>query len=561
MPFLAVLLLFVTATMPYIHPLTPRINSDLFAFGGLALFGWFTHQALERQHQTFGWNGLSLLCGFWLLWACVQYIFQINTGYFSDFLISIFYLAAVILLTGWVGMWVQAQRSAELARAVMLAVWLAGMITAVAIGVQMLGWQTPLSPWLNQSASFPRHGGFLSQPNLAATLMVCAMLSLVFMFPNTPQQAAKPSLWRCVSLAMLLAALCGTSSRTGYIEVLALGGLLVLFRKRFAIHGVWLALPLWLMLALVLGEWMSAQQWVNAQLAADSVEAVTNSSSHRLRIWQDIVRMVQSAPVWGVGWHRLQVSEVLMPGVDEPVDHAHNLFLQVQVELGVLGSLGLLVFLAHVLFKVKPWKTTDSHQLVMMGVALFLGLHSMLEYPLWHAVFLFLLGFAMALLPGFEYRSAIPPWLTRASSVAMLFLTLWVYADHRQAFNSFQNFSNDKSKEALIASNEYVWWNRVLLHSIFMINTPVNDQTLPVLRPIALENANSYRQDMFPNLPLLKVMVLDGKPEIANQLAWRMCRYFPADLWPAVRHHMAQSFEPRYRAWAEQVPPMENCKD
>ena len=118
MPFLAVLLLFVTATMPYIHPLTPRINSDLFAFGGLALFGWFTHQALERQHQTFGWNGLSLLCGFWLLWACVQYIFQINTGYFSDFLISIFYLAAVILLTGWVGMWVQAQRSAELARAV-----------------------------------------------------------------------------------------------------------------------------------------------------------------------------------------------------------------------------------------------------------------------------------------------------------------------------------------------------------------------------------------------------------------------------------------------------------
>ena len=74
---------------------------------------------------------------------------------------------------------------------------------------------------------------------------------------------------------------------------------------------------------------------------------------------------------------------------------------------------------------------------------------------------------------------------------------------------------------------------------------------MKIFRPIALENASHYSQTLFPNVPLLKVMVLDGKPEIANQLAWRMCRYFPADLWPAVRHHMAQSFEPRYRAWAD----------
>ena len=561
MPFVAILLLFVTASMPFINPLTPRINSDLFAFMGLAWFGWFTHRALAPQYQTFGFNGLSGLCAFWLLWACVQYILQINTGYFSHFLISISYLVAVILLTAWVGMWVQAQRSAELARAVMLAVWVAGMLAALAIGLQMLGWQTALSPWLQKSLSFPRQGGFLSQPNLSASLMVCAMLSLVFMFPSTPDRAAKPQWWRCLSMALLLAALCGTSSRTGYVEVLALGGLLVFFRKRFHIHGVWLALPVWLILALVVGEWMSAHQWVNAQLAADSVDAVTQSSSHRLRIWQDIGRMVQSAPWWGVGWRRLQVSEVLMPGVDDPVDHAHNLFLQIQVELGVLGSLGLMVFLGHVLFKVRPWQATHSHQVVMLGVALVLGMHSMLEYPLWHAMFLFLFGFAMALLPGFERRFETPPWLIKASAMGMLCLTAWVYADHRQALNAYQNFANDRSKEALIAANEYVWWNRVLLHSLFMINTPVNDQTLPVLRTIALENANMYSQTMFPNVPLLKVMVLDGKTETANQLAWRICRYFPADLWPAVRQHMVEEAEPRYRAWAAQVPPMAHCKD
>ena len=561
MPFIAVLLLFVTASMPYINPLTPRINSDLFAFMGLALFGWFTHSALGREHQTFGFNGLSLLCVFWLMLAGVQYMLNINGSYFSSFLISISYLVAVILLTAWVGMWVQAQRAAELARAVMLAVWLAGMVAALAIGLQMLGWQDALSPWLQRSLSFPRNGGFLSQPNLSASLMACAMLCLVFLFPQTANKAARPSWWRWVSLGLLLLAMHGTSSRTGYIEVVALGGLLAFFRKRFDVHWVWVALPLWLLLVLGLGEWFSAKQWINAQMVGDSVAAVSNSSGHRLRIWSDIWLMVQSAPGWGVGWHQLQVREVLMPGIVEPVDHAHNLFLQIQVELGVLGSVGLLAFLGHVLFKIKPWRTTDGFQVVMLGVAMVLGMHSMLEYPLWHALFLFLFGFAMALLPGFEFRYQMPPWVIKASAVAMMVLTLWVYLDHRQALNAYRNFANDKSKEALIAANEHVWWNRILLDSIFMINTPVSDQTLAVLRPIALENANIYSQTLFPNLPLLKVMVLDGKTDIANQLAWRICRNFPADLWPAIAKHMATEAEPRYRAWAAQLPSMQHCKD
>jgi len=547
--------------MPFINPLTPRINSDLFAFMGLALFGWFTHVALERQHQAFVFNGLSLLSGFWFLLACVQFIVHINSGYFSSFLISTSYLVALMLLTAWVGMWVQAQRAGELARAVMLAVWLAGMVAALAIGLQMLGWQDALSPWLQRSSSFPRNGGFLSQPNLSASLMSCAMLCLVFLFPPTPNKAAAPKLWRCLSLALLLLAMHGTSSRSGYIEVLALGGLLAFFRQRFDIHWVWVALPLWLLLALGLGEWMSAHQWINAQMVGDSMDAVSNSSAHRLRIWKDIGLMVQSAPWLGVGWHQLQVREVLMPGIVEPVDHAHNLFLQIQVELGVLGSLGLLAFLGHVLFKIKPWQTLHSYQVVMMGVAMVLGMHSMLEYPLWHAVFLFLFGFAMALLTGFERRLEIPPWSMKAAAVAMMVLTVWVYADHRQAFNAYRNFANDKSKEALIAANERVWWNRMLFDSIFMINTPVNAQTLSLIRPIALENANIYSQTLFPNLPLLKVMVLDGKPEVANQLAWRICRHFPADLWPAIAKHMAEEAEPRYRAWVAQLPSMQHCKD
>jgi hypothetical protein len=46
-PFMAFLLLFVAAAMPFINPLTPRLNSDVLAFMGLGLFGWVTHTRLD----------------------------------------------------------------------------------------------------------------------------------------------------------------------------------------------------------------------------------------------------------------------------------------------------------------------------------------------------------------------------------------------------------------------------------------------------------------------------------------------------------------------------------
>jgi O-antigen ligase len=561
MPFIALLVMFVAGSMPYINPMTPRINSDLAAFLGLGLFGLFTHLSLAREHQTFRWNALSLLCGFWFVLACLQFISGVYTGYFSSFLISVSYFLAVVLLTAWVGMWVQAQRAAELAHAVMLAVWLAGMVTALAIGLQMLGWQDVLSPWLQKSVAFPRNGGFLSQPNLAASLMTSALLCVVFLSPNTPNQAALPSGWRCLSMAVLLVAMYGTSSRTGYIEVLAMAAMLAVFRKRFAIHWVWLAMPLWLLLVLVWGEWMSAHQFINAQLAADSVGAVANSSAHRLQIWSDIWRMIQSAPGLAVGWRQLQLSEVLMPGIVEPVDHAHSLFLQIQVELGVLGSLGLLAFLGHVLWVVKPWQNLQSFQVVMLGVAILLGMHSMLEYPLWHALFLFLFTFAMALLLGFVRQDDAPPGSIKLAAIGTVLLTLWVGLDHSHSYKAYRNLSEDKSTEAFIAANQRVWWNRPLFDSVFMLNTPVSTQTLHIVRPIAMENANTYSQTAFANLPLLKLLVLEGKTDVANHLLWRMCRFFPEDLWPNVIRHMAQQAEPRFRDWAAQVPPMQNCKD
>jgi hypothetical protein len=69
LPLLSIFLMISVAAMPMINPITPRLNSDLLAFLGLGLFGWVTHWSLPHENRRFGFNGLSLLCGFWLVLA------------------------------------------------------------------------------------------------------------------------------------------------------------------------------------------------------------------------------------------------------------------------------------------------------------------------------------------------------------------------------------------------------------------------------------------------------------------------------------------------------------
>jgi len=141
-----------------------------------------------------------MLCGGWLMLACVQYIAGINTTYFSYFLVTTSYLAAVVLLSAWVKMWVQAGQGRLLADAVMTCVLIAGLLQAASICLQMLQLEDWLNPWLGKSSSFPRQGGFLRQPNLCASLMVSAMVCLVFLKPGEGAQSARPAPWRLVAM-------------------------------------------------------------------------------------------------------------------------------------------------------------------------------------------------------------------------------------------------------------------------------------------------------------------------------------------------------------------------
>ena len=560
--FISLFVLFVVSVLPAINPLTPRLNSDFFAFIGLGLFGLATYIYLPRQATDFSLTSLSLLCGGWWILALVQYIAGINTTYFSYLLVSTSYLLAVVLLCAWVKMWVRAGQGRLLAQSFMGVVLTAGLLQAASIWLQMFQLEDLLSPWLNKSASFPRQGGFLSQPNLCASLIVSAIVSLVFLQPEQGQHSARPKPWRLFAMGFMMLAVYATSSRTGYLELLLISGLLALMRQRLNISWVWVALIVWQLIAIGLGEVLASYGLMSGQLLDDSRKAVEASGAHRLRILSDVWLLIQQQPLMGVGWRQLQVAEVLTPGIMEPVDHAHNLLAHIQVELGILGTLSLLVFAAYWLFKKRPWQNANGPELAMVCMVMILGLHSMLEYPLWYAAFLFIFVFAFSLLPEDTYAVRLPLWSFKILAAVLLLCAAWFYVDHRKAVTAYERFSQNRSSQEFIAAKKTVWWNQLLFESVLMIDTEVNDQTLAVVGRIAKENANIFSQSLFLNLPLLKVKILEGETAVANQLAIRMCKNFPKESWAAVQAHLMELNEPRYLTWLDQLPAnVRQCKD
>ena len=525
------------------------------AFLGLGLFGMVTCFYLPREATRFNLTSLGMLCGGWLLLACMQYIAGINTTYFSYFLVTTAYLWAVVLLSAWVRMWIQAGQGRLLAETVMTGVLIAGLLQATSIWLQMLQLEEWLSPWLHRSASFPRQGGFLSQPNLCASLMVSAIVCLVFLKPEDGEQSARPSPWRLIAMGFMMLAMYATSSRTGYLEVFLVSAMLALGRQRLKISWVWMVLIVWQLLAIGVGEALTTFEVMAGQLLEDSRKAVEASGNHRVRILNDVWLVIQQHPWMGVGWRQLQVTQVLTPGINEPVDHAHNILAQIQVELGVLGSLSLLGFAGYWLFKKKPWLAANGAELAMVCVVMILGLHSLLEYPLWHAMFLFLFGFAFSLLPEETCPVRLPLWLVKGSGLVLVFCTAWFYIDHTKAFSAYVRYSQNQSIEELLAHNESVWWNRLLFESVFMVNTPVTDDTRPMLRSIAKENANVFSQTIFINLPLLKIKIQDGETEVANQLGKRICLNVSDVNWTAIQIHLRSLQDPRFITWLEQLPP------
>ncbi len=120
----------------------------------------------------------------------------------------------------------------------------------------------------------------------------------------------------------------------------------------------------------------------------------------RLHFWYESILLFMQSPLLGIGvgqtrWMSFFTLDkqwlVTLPGSYE---HAHNLVVHVLAEMGIAGGLLLLAGIVAWL-RGFQWKNIHLETWYVLALLSIIGIHSMLEYPLWYAYFLGLTAFLL----------------------------------------------------------------------------------------------------------------------------------------------------------------------
>jgi hypothetical protein len=131
----------------------------------------------------------------------------------------------------------------------------------------------------------------------------------------------------------------------------------------------------------------------NLSTAAARLGSSEITAEERPRIWRAALLMFLDSPLFGVGfrqfgWHHFELNgQAPEPRMLGFTDHAHNLPLHMLAEFGLVGLALLAVFAGLWVAGLVRQQRTPAHWWVW-AMALVLGVHSLLEYPLWYTFFL-----------------------------------------------------------------------------------------------------------------------------------------------------------------------------
>ncbi|RVU49128.1 PglL family O-oligosaccharyltransferase [Rubrivivax rivuli] len=270
--------------------------------------------------------------------------------------------------------------------------WVAAGVFNIAIAlVQVFAPGVPDGEWLAASGIPGRAVGNLRQPNHLSSLLLWHCIAVVALF----ELGRLRRVWAGVLLALGVFAVVLTASRTGLVSVLLLAcwGLLDRRLSRTA-RVLLLAAPLVYALS-----WLGMAQWAaltqhtfgGAQRLAEA-----DVGGSRVAIWRDTLTMIAQQPWAGVGFGEFNLAWTLTPLPQRPLaffDHTHNLPLQLAVELGLPLAVLVTGLLLWALWAAgrAAWRASGdagTAQRAAVLMVVMIGLHSLLEYPLWYSYFL-----------------------------------------------------------------------------------------------------------------------------------------------------------------------------
>ena len=335
--------------------------------------------------------------------------------------------------------------------------WLVAALVSAGLGLlQYFGLTTGLDPWVN-STSVGEAFANLRQRNQFATLTSIGLMALLWQVAQwradrggaeadlvTPR--APWPLW-LAGAALLAMGNAVSASRTGLLQWCLVLALLVMWSKnldwRTLVVGV-VSVVLYFVAIRAMPWLLEEATGVHAAGLLGRFNEETGCSSRRV-LWANVLHLVAQKPWLGWGWGELDYAHftTLYPGERfcDILDNAHNLPLHLAVELGLpIAALACAAGLWLVL-RGKPWREADPTRQMAWAVLAVIGLHSLLEYPLWYGPFQVAAGLCVWLLwrnpaavrgqtGNFEaLRATAPVWTAWAASVliAICAYAAWDY--------------------------------------------------------------------------------------------------------------------------------------
>jgi len=234
--------------------------------------------------------------------------------------------------------------------------------------------------------------GNLRQRNQLATLTSMGVVAVLWW--QTQSLRTRHACWM---LALLAVGNAATGSRTGLLELVVItllcaGWALRKGHAQPALSWRWslATLAICLLASVLLPKALSM---LTAQDIASAVSRLGHDEGcgSRRVLWGNVLHLIGLKPWTGWGWGELKYAHYITPYAGERfcdiLGNAHNLPLHLAVELSVPAAVGIVGALLVVILRLRPWHIEHSEHALAWAVLAVIGLHSLLEYPLWYGPF------------------------------------------------------------------------------------------------------------------------------------------------------------------------------
>lgn len=325
-----------------------------------------------------------------LQWAAGLIVFRGDAWLASGYLVA-FALAIVV------GGHRPGAETLDTGKVVLRSLLIAALVSALLMLAQAAGLDQATG-WIASPPDVARPAAHVGQPNNAATLLVCGLASLLGL--AVPGNRAN-RLAAIAAAACLLAALAMTQSRAGLLGLLVIGVAGITRSQAFLCSRRRAALLLTAALAWWAACWVAWLVLIPHLFATTADVASRLTGGVRTVHWHTMWEAIAHKPWWGWGWQQVAAAQAghaaSQPASGEPLQYAHNLFL----DLAVWNGLPVAVLTAGLagLWVVRTYRTALSNVPVsLLLCVLAMAVHAMFELPHGYLLFLVPLGLAVGAL-------------------------------------------------------------------------------------------------------------------------------------------------------------------